>query len=198
MRPRFRHLIAFLILAAALSCESEEDKVLKIPLLPAETFNWCIVPISFQPPPAEWARQKHNSGGLLGVWFTHSHSVGERIYISEYYKVGRRAVREEPYWPYSIDDVVEETSFSTEGWPVHPDSFIVSEMQSDSIAGIPAYRLDFIFNLPDRGGLQLVGREYYFVKDNHLFEAAYMGLPVNLPLFERIVETITFPSVGGP
>jgi|GEM_PF-5674950 len=28
--------------------------------------------------------------GLLGVWFTHKGSVGERIYIAEYMKVGRR------------------------------------------------------------------------------------------------------------
>ena len=57
-----------------------------------------------------------------------------------------------------------------------------------------AYRLEFTLNMP---GKSLIGREYYFLKDNHLFEAAFLGLPVNLPLFERVVDSITFPPSEG-
>ena len=89
--------------------------------------------------------------------------------------------------------MVEETLFSPEGWPLPVESFIVSDTESDTVAGLPAYRLEFTLNAPER---TLVGREYYFMKNNYLFEAAYLGLPVNLELFERIVETISFPEQG--
>ncbi|MDX2474976.1 MAG: hypothetical protein QNL91_14875 [Candidatus Krumholzibacteria bacterium] len=151
--------------------------------------------MAFQPPPATWARQKHNQGGLLGVWFTHTGSVGERIYIAEFVKIGRRSLNADPPRDFSLDDVVQETRFTTKGWPVHPDSFVIAPMVADSVASLPAYRLEFTLNLPDK---TLVGREFYFLKDNRLFEAAYLGLPVNLPLFERVVETISFPPPEVP
>ncbi len=179
----------FIILTVFLACDSQEKKALKEPLLAAETFNWCVIPLTFQPPPAQWERQKHNQGGLRGVWFTHKGSVGERIYIAEYYKVGERSLKRGHRGPFTLDDVVKETRLSTEGWPVPVDSFVVHAMVPDTIAGMPAYRLDFTLNMPERS---LVGREYYFLKKDHLFEAAFLGLPVNLPLFERVVETVTF------
>lgn len=185
-----------LVLVVFLACTSQEEKARKEPLLPAETFNWSIIPLTFQPPPAQWERQKHNQGGLLGIWFTHKGSVGERIYVSEYMKTGQRLLRAKNRWPSSIDDVVEETRFSTEGWPVPADSFVVEPMVPDTVAGMPAYRLDFTLNTTEQDSL--VGREYYFLKRDHLFEAAFLGLPVNLPLFERVVDSITFDPQGGP
>jgi hypothetical protein len=187
--------IIMLAMALFLGCTSQEKRAREEPLLPAETFNWSIIPLTFQPPPARWERQKHNEGGLLGIWFTHKGSVGERIYISEYMKTGKRLLHSDNRWPSSIDDVVAETRFSTEGWPVPADSFVVKPMVPDTVASLPAYRVDFTLNLPERS---LVGREYYFLKKNHLFEAAFLGLPVNLPLFERVVDSITFETPGGP
>jgi hypothetical protein len=177
------------------ACDSPEKRAREEPLLPTETFHWSIIPISFQPPPPDWERQKHNQGGLLGVWFTHRGSVGERIYVAELVQIGKRSLREERRWDYSLDDVVEETRFTTEGWPVHPDSFVIAPMVADTVAGLPAYRLEFRLNLPER---TLVGREYYVLKKSRLFEAAFLGLPVNLPLFERVVETIEFPPLEVP
>lgn len=184
-----------LVLVVISGCDSAGKKARNEPLLPAETFNWSQVPVSLQPPPPTWERQKHNQGGLLGIWFTHKGSVGERIYISEYLKVGRRQQQRGYRGPFALDDVVEETRFSTEGWPIHPDSFVIAPMVPDTVAGHEAYRLDFTLNMPDK---TLVGREYYFLENDHLFEAAFMGLPVNLPLFERVVETISFPTKEAP
>gem|GEM_PF-4409378 len=121
--------------------------------------------------------------------------MGERIYISEYLKVGRRHEQRGYEGPYTLDDVVEETRFSTEGWPIHPDSFVIAPMVPDSVAGREAYRLDFTLNMPDK---TLVGREYYVLENDHLFEAAFLGLPANMPLFERVVETIIFPAGESP
>jgi len=188
-------IIAFMLLVVLLACDSQEKRVIKEPLLAAETFHWCDVPLTFQPPPAKWERQKHNSGGLRGIWFTHKGSVGERIYISEFYQVGERSMHQNHKRAITLDDVVEETRFTTDGWPVPADSFTIAEMLPDTVAGIPAYRLDFTLNTPERS---LVGREYYFLKKDHLFEAAFLGLPVNLPIFERVVETITFQRTEGP
>ena len=184
-----------LVLTLCAACDSQEKRALNEPLLPAETFHWSIIPIDFQPPPVTWVRQKHNQGGLLGVWFTHKGSVGERIYIAELVKIGKRRLKPGISWDFSLDDVVAETQFTTEGWPVHPDSFVIAPMVADTIAGLPAYRLEFTLNLPDK---TLVGREYYVLKKSRLFEAAYLGLPVNLPLFERVVETISFPPLEVP
>jgi len=184
-----------LVLVTFLACDSAEKRALKEPLLPAETFHWSAVLLTFQPPPVRWERQRHNEGGLRGVWFTHKGSVGERIYVSEYYKVGKRSLQRENRWSLSLDDVVEETRFSTAGWPVPADSFVIEPMLPDTVAGLPAYRLDFTLNMPEK---ILVGREYYFLKKDHLYEAAYLGLPVNLPLFERVVDSITFSPRKEP
>jgi hypothetical protein len=185
--------LLFLLLILLAACASDEERARDEPLSSAETFRWTDQPLTFQPPPADWRRDRYNEGGLLGVHFTHSGSVGERIYIAEYYRIGQRSTRQGHRGLYRLEDVVEKTQFSTEGWPLPADSFIVSGLLPDSVAGMPAYRLDFTLNAPER---TLVGREYYFMKNNYLFEAAYLGLPVNLALFERVVETISFPDEG--
>ena len=182
--------LALVILLAA--CNSEEKRAKEEPLLAAETFHWSEQALTFQPPPVEWRRGKYNQGGLLGVDFVHQKSVGERIYVAEYSKVGRRSKLEGQTRQYRLEDLLDEVRFSTVGWPVPPDSFEVSDAIPDTLAaGIPAYHLDFILHAPER---TLIGREYYFMKKNHLFEAFYLGLPVNIALFERVVDTISFPD----
>lgn len=183
--------LCFLLVFLLAACTSDEDRARNEPLSGAETFTWTEKSLTFQPPPADWRRDRYNQGGLLGVHFTHAKSVGERIYIAEYFKVGRRSKREGHTRLYLLDEVVDETRFSTEGWPVPADSFLISDIFPDTMAGLPAYRLDFTLK---REVDSLVGREYYFLKDNHLFEAAFLGLPVNLELFERVVESISFPE----
>lgn len=191
-----RHLPVLFVVALLLAaCDSMEKVARNTPLLPAETFRWSDQPLMFQPPPVKWERGKHNQGGLLGVWFTHRGSVGERIYIAEYTKVGARSKREGHRIPLTIDQVVDQVRFSTDGWPLPPDSFVVGDIQPDTVAGVPAFRLDFTMNSPERS---LVGREYYFMKNNYLFEAAYLGLPDNLPLFERVLATVELPDPVEP
>jgi hypothetical protein len=184
-----------LILVVLVACTSAEDRARNEPLSPAETFTWTDQPVRFQPPPADWRRDRYNQGGLLGVDFVHGGSVGERIYVAEYTKVGRRSEREKHARSYRLEDVLHETIFSTEGWPLPADSFEVGEAEPDTISGIPVYRLDFTLGTPAR---RLAGREYYLLEDNHLFEAGFLGLVENLPLFERVVETIAFPEDGRP
>lgn len=192
MGPRVWIVLVLLALAA---CTSAEDHALEEPLSAAETFTWTTQPVSFQPPPADWRRGRYNQGGLLGADFIHSRSVGERIYVAEYTKVGQRSERENDARDYLLEDVFKESLFSTDGWPVPADSFLVADAVPDTVAGLPVYRVDFTLNTPER---QLVGCEVYFLDDNHLFEAGFLGLAENLPLFERVIDTITFPQEGQP
>jgi hypothetical protein len=183
------------ILVALVACTSAEDRARKESLSPAETFTWTSQPVRFQPPPADWRRGRYNQGGLLGVDFVHTGSVGERIYVAEYTKVGRRSEREGDERSYRLEDVFQEALFSTEGWPVPADSFEVGEAVPDTVAGIALYRLDFTLGTPAR---RLAGREYYLLADNHLFEVGFLGLPENLILLERVVATIAFPEESQP
>jgi hypothetical protein len=91
MKPDPSFFLLLLVLAA---CTSNEERAMDKPLSAAETFRWTDQPLTFQPPPAGWRRDKHNEGGLLGVRFTHSGSVGERIYVAEYTKIGQRSAHE--------------------------------------------------------------------------------------------------------
>ena len=185
------HRLIWIVLIAGVlaACGEKENPALTESLLAAETFNWCDQPLTFQPPPADWIRDRHNQGGLRGVWFVHSKSVGERIYVSEYYKVGERNKHERRAYTRTIGEFVDEMRFSTKGWPLPADSFVVGDIYADSVAGVEAYSLDFTMNTPDT---TLVGREYYFLKNGYAFEAAFLGLWENLPLFERVVATISF------
>ena len=192
MRPRIWTILVLLAIAA---CTSAEDRAREEPLSAAETFTWTKQPVRFQPPPPDWRRGRYNQGGLLGIDFIHSGSVGERIYVAEYTKVGQRSERESHARDYLLEEVFEEAMFSTDGWPVPADSFLVGEALPDTVARIPVYRVDFTLNLPER---QLVGCEVYFLEDNHLFEAGFLGLPENLLLFERVIDTISFAGEEGP
>lgn len=60
-------------------------------LLPSEVFTWGSQPVSVSLPPETWRRDKVQQGGLRGVRFIKSRSVGEEISISEHYALDERA-----------------------------------------------------------------------------------------------------------
>ena len=91
------------------------------------------------------ARTTVNEAGGIG---------GYDINVAEYTKVGRRSERENDARDYRLEEVFEESLFSTDGWPVPADSFLVAEAVPDTVAGLPVYRVDFTLNTPER---QLVG-----------------------------------------
>lgn len=61
------------------------------------------------------------------------------------------------------------------------------------VAGLPAYRVDYTWRSPEQRLYH--GRELYFVADNHPFTASFHGLQRNLPLFDRIVDSIALPPL---
>ena len=100
-----------------------------------------------------------------------------------------RAREEAAQIRYTLDDVVERVTFTAPASP-SGSTFEVGERRSASVAGEPAYALNYVMKLRGRTYL---GREYYVLKNNRLFVASFQGLANNLALFESIVESITFP-----
>jgi hypothetical protein len=93
---------------------------------------------------------------------------------------------------YGLEDVVDRVTFEPSAAPGGP-RFEVGPRAPTTVAGEPAAALDYTMTLQGR---TYSGREYYVVKNNRLFVASFQGLEENLGLFERIVESITFPP--GP
>jgi hypothetical protein len=177
------------LLAVAASCGSDGSDGGSGGLLPAETFEWCKQSIAFQPPPQQWRRDRYNQGGKLGVHFTLSGGVGERIYVVEYSRVETRAEREGQV-RYQLGDFIDEVRFDpavlTEATRTH-----AGELVPATVGGEHAMRLDWEI---DHRGHTYVGCDYYVLRNNCLFIASYMGLEKNRDVFDRLVETITFPE----
>lgn len=90
-RPtRSAALALALALAAAAACAPPAKAPAPVALAPVERFDWVSQPVEFAPPPPAWERQAENSGGRLGVFFTHRGSVGERIIVAAYRLLAER------------------------------------------------------------------------------------------------------------
>lgn len=232
-------------------------------LLPPEEFVWGSQPISVSPPPETWRREKAQSGGLEGVRFIKSRSVGEEIRIAEHYSLDQqsrctqlmelmsdlenlsdqefasRLQRARFYVPkpinadekrwaeyanesldrardahrnddlggvrraitdafeqggriqYSLDEVVDRVMFHESQY----DSFgqVVAHLpEQGTIGGEPSVSVNYTLDSKERE-IKYSGRQAYVLKNNRLFVFTFHGLPENLPLFDQIVETVTFP-----
>jgi len=105
--------------------------------------------------------------------------------------VGDRSRRERGRTVYRLEEFVEQARAKPEVWS-EPDTVRVQPLCPDTLAaGILARRLDYAIFIKSRW---YVAREYYFLHNNCMFIAEYLGLEENLPLFERVVASITFPG----
>lgn len=263
IRPYLTLLLFFAWIAPA--CGPGDDAPPELPELPpAEVFNWGGQPFSVSPPPEGWRREKSQSGGLSGVRFVKSGSVGEEIRLAEHYslderdrcerlttllrdldKLDRREFQKAIHrarlyasppinddearmveaansWldrardayrrgqpeetraaiidalgyatavRYSLDEVLERVIFS----PSSYDSFgtvVAQQPVTGEVAGEAAVSVDFTLDSRDRKILYH-GRQVYVMRNNRLFVMAFLGLPENLPLFEQVVATVSFPQ----
>ncbi|MGA1824214.1 MAG: hypothetical protein ACMUIP_06065 [bacterium] len=90
---------------------------------------------------------------------------------------------------FTIDETVDRVLFTAEKNKVYPD-LKVQEPVPGILADLPTVSVDFTFKAH---GSVLIGRRIYLVKNNRMFEFGYQGLKKNLPLFERILESVSFP-----
>lgn len=93
----------------------------------------------------------------------------------------------------ALSDVLERVRFRPDARR-EPWRYRVTREGKTTIAGHPAYAVDYTLEAPER---QLRCRELYVVVNNGVFSAGYQGLPSHLGLFERVVGTIAFPSGAG-
>ena len=94
---------------------------------------------------------------------------------------------------YPLDSVVSQVMYTGKKARNQPGIIEVGETFTGELAGEPTVGIDYTLQY---SGRVYHGREIYLVKNNRLFVASFQGLEENLPLFDRLVETIDFPS--GP
>lgn len=83
-------LLPFVTCLAAMSGCGDHSSSGTDALPPAEIFNFGGQPISISSPPKGWRRDKAQSGGLRGVRFIKTGSIGEEIRIAEHYALDDR------------------------------------------------------------------------------------------------------------
>jgi hypothetical protein len=81
VRRRVGFTAIALALVALAACQKAD------PLLPVETFRWAEQPVAFSPPPEGWRREGYGQGGLNGLMFIKTGSVGEGITVAVHYVI---------------------------------------------------------------------------------------------------------------
>lgn len=92
---------------------------------------------------------------------------------------------------YRIEEVIDRVMFD----PGSYDSFGEVETmppQTGYVAEAPSVSVDYTLDSRDNGHLYY-GRQVYVLENNHLFVLTFHGLQHNLPLFEAIVDSVSFP-----
>jgi hypothetical protein len=90
---------------------------------------------------------------------------------------------------FDLDDVVERALYSAEGHP-REVRVEVDEPAPFELAGESALRQDYRLHYNRR---DYVGRRIYVAHNNRLFVIGFQGLEEHLALFERILDTVSFP-----
>lgn len=101
----------------------------------------------------------------------------------------KRALERASKIRYTLDQTVDRALFTAEANTVYP-ALEVAPPRATKLAGRPALAVDFTFEAHREKRL---GRRIYVVANNRMFEFGYQGRAANLPLFERVVESVTFP-----
>ncbi len=91
---------------------------------------------------------------------------------------------------YTLPEVVAAVEFTPERRQ-EPIRWLVLDRREATVAGEPAVIVDYTFDSPD--GTRF-GREAYFVHDNHLFVATFIGLKKTVPVFDRMLASVRFPA----
>ncbi len=103
----------------------------------------------------------------------------------------RRAIDQGRSIRYALDDVIDRVMFDAASY----DSFGRVETlgrKSGYVGGVPSVSIDYTLDSHDNGHLYH-GRQIYVLEDNRLFVLTFHGLRQNLPVFEAIVESVSFP-----
>ncbi len=103
-----------------------------------------------------------------------------------------QALREAGAIRYTLAETVDRVIFTAKDNSVFPKLRVDPPVEG-VLAGQPAVTVNFTF---DSWSVPMIGRRVYTVRNNRMFEIGFQGLAENLPMFEKILGTITFPP--GP
>ncbi len=103
-----------------------------------------------------------------------------------------RALEQSGEIRYTLAETVDQVLFTAKGNSVYPKLQVDPPVEGE-LAGEPAVTVNFTF---DSHGTPFLGRRVYVIHNNRMFEIGFQGPPENLPLFEEILQSITFPA--GP
>jgi hypothetical protein len=93
---------------------------------------------------------------------------------------------------FTVGETVDRVIFKAEENSVYP-ALRVDDPVEGEVGGEPAVIVNFTF---EGHGTPMVGRRVYVVRNNRMFEAGFQGLAANLPMFEAVLESVTFPPGG--
>ena len=156
-----------------------------VALAPAESFLWSDQPVVFSPPPAPFTRERHAEGGRKGVSFTRYAVPPTRITVAE------ASLDPAPNTP---EEALAKLRLTTETFK-SADSAEVGEPEPAAIANAPGYRTDY--RIRERS-MEHQGREIVALAGRRVFVFTFLGRPADLPLFEALVASTSFPAPGGP
>ena len=93
---------------------------------------------------------------------------------------------------YTLAETVDQVLFTAKGNSVYP-KLQVDAPEEGELDGKPTVSVHFTF---DSHGVPFVGRRIYTIHNNRMFEIGFQGRESTLPLFDAVLNSITFPA--GP
>jgi hypothetical protein len=103
-----------------------------------------------------------------------------------------RALEQAATIRFTVGETVDKVLFTAKKNQVFPELKVDDPVEGE-LAGESALSVWFTFN---GHGTPMVGRRLYVVKNNRMFEIGFQGLHKNMPLFDAILASISFPP--GP
>lgn len=155
-----------------------------VPPAEPETFRWGDQPIAFSAPSGAWTRERHAEGGRRGVSFTRYQAPPSRIIVAE-------ANMETA--PNTVEEILPRLRLTKEHFR-SADSATVGEPLPAVVAGLSAFQTDYTVR---ERSMQHRGREFIAVADRHAFVLTFLGRDSDLPVFENLVASVSFPAAGA-
>src|SRR5512140_1098414 len=197
-RPRRRPDALVLVVAGALavgalsfflsrkspSSAAPAKQARPVALAPAETFLWSDQPVTFRVPKDPFTRERHAEGGRKGVSFTRYAVPPTRITVAE------ASLQPAPNTP---EEALAKLRLTKETFR-SADSAEVGEPAPAAIARAPGFQADYTIR---ERSMEHQGREIVVLAGRRVFVFTFLGRPADVPIFEALVASATFPPPGS-
>lgn len=177
--------LSFFLSKRSPSPPSSAKQAQPVRLAPAETFLWSDQPVAFAPPPDPFTRERHAEGRRKGVSFTRYATPPTRITVAEAFL--------EPV-PNTPEEAIARLRLTKKSFP--SASFAeVGDPAPAAVANAPAFRTDYTIR---ERSMEHRGHEVVAFAGRSVFVFTFLGRASDVPLFEALLASASFPSPGGP